>query len=258
MTDEIVYVVGDKFEDFGKNERVVTIGELERQIADGSDENMFSDNRVFVAGQGLQPERVASMREAITAAGYPHRADSLRLDELADQSITHKQSSQNTMITAPRQVNDRQFVAKIQLNDLCAEMADHMTGQHIQGIVLVEAARQMFLAVVSSFLLDPKRGSSYYFVVNRLDVSYLNFAFPLPLDINFNLIERGVDSAGNLSIEAQIEIVQACEKVCEVTARFAIYRSAMMKMIEGMRANDTLNRCDKQQQTQNAVATTIA
>lgn len=256
MTNEIVYVVGDKFAEFGKNEGVVTIGELERRIAAGGEGLMLGGDSVLVAGQGLQPERVARVREALSATGYPHCVDSLRLDVVADETMTHKLSPQNIMITVPRQVGDKMFTAKIQLNDLCAEMADHMTGQHIQGVVLIEAARQMFLAVVGKFLLDPARAADYYFVVNRLSVEYLNFAFPLPLDITFTTTDRGIDAAGNVSIEAHIEISQMGAKVSDVTARFAIYRHAMMRMVESMKAKDVLDRSAKLLAAEEPVATT--
>lgn len=256
MTNEIVYVVGDKFAEFGKNEQVVTIGDLERQIEAGSDGLMSAGDCAFVAGQGLQPERVTRVREALSAMGYAHCAESLRLDMAADEAMTHKRSPQNIMITVPRQVGEKRFAATIQLNDLCGEMADHMTGQHIQGVVLIEAARQMFLAVVGKFLLDPARSADHYFVVNRLSVDYLNFAFPLPLDIDFTVTDQGVDGAGNLSIQAHIEIWQAGTKVSDVTARFAIYRRSMMRMVESIKAKDVLDRSDKLLAAKEAAATT--
>ncbi len=245
MTDEIVYVVGDKFAEFGNNERVVTIGELERRMATGGDGLMFEGDPIFVAGQGLQPERVARIQDELSARGHGRCVGLLWLDVPADQAMTHKRSPHNIMITVPRQVGEKKFAATIQLNDLCAEMADHMTGQHIQGVVLIEAARQMFLAVAGKFLLDPARGADWYFVVNRLSVDYLNFAFPLPLDIGFTVTDRRVDGAGNTSLEAHIEISQAGAKVSDVTVRFTIYRRSMMRMVESMNARDVLDRSDK-------------
>lgn len=51
-------------------------------------------------------------------------------------------------------MNTNIFESHLMLNDRCAEMSDHVTGQHLQGMILIEAARQMTLAVTEMYFID--------------------------------------------------------------------------------------------------------
>jgi hypothetical protein len=97
-------------------------------------------------------------------------------------------------------------------------MSDHTTGCHLQGMLLIEAARQSFLAVTEWFLLDANQ--KYYFVINRLDVTYHRFAFPVGTEIDIAL--RNVDSSrgDRVAAEATIRFLQHGECVAEVQVAY--------------------------------------
>jgi hypothetical protein len=69
------------------------------------------------------------------------------------------------------------------LDDDCAEMSDHVTGMHIQGMVLTEAARQMMLAVGEKFLLPEALKGKAYFALRKVNSIYHQFGFPIEMKI---------------------------------------------------------------------------
>lgn len=66
-------------------------------------------------------------------------------------------------------------------------MGDHQTGQHVQGMIVIEAFRQSFLAVTESFF--PLESKSTYFVINVMNTTFMSFLFPLPAHVNYRILE---------------------------------------------------------------------
>ncbi len=86
-------------------------------------------------------------------------------------------------IGVAEKVNENLFSLPLLIDERCELMTDHQTGQHIQGMILVEACRQTFIAVTEEFYMSDKVGQSYY-VINDMNIKFSNFLFPLPAVIN--------------------------------------------------------------------------
>jgi hypothetical protein len=90
---------------------------------------------------------------------------------------------------------------------------DHMSGQHIQGMGITEAARQAFLAVTEQFYLPTKK--RHYFVIHRMETQFKAFVFPIDAYARYFVLSEKRSDKGTVSIEARIEIWQA-ESLCAV------------------------------------------
>ena len=110
------------------------------------------------------------------------------------------------------------FEASLLIDDRCEIMADHTTGQHIQGMAVVEAARQMFLVVTEQFYIGGTSDRHYYFVIHQMDIAYQNFLFPVPATLRYEVLEAATDNPERLSFTARITIRQAGKDAASMAA----------------------------------------
>jgi hypothetical protein len=210
-------VVGDRFSQFGALDGAVTVSRLASML-DGQAPACEIPSRLLV-GQGVSESWRAYLRERAVARGL-----ALELVDIPGQALrtgrhfAHKHRRHNILITDPSQVGVQRYHCHLVVDDECEVMSDHTTGCHLQGMLLIEAARQSFLAVTEWFLLDANQ--KYYFVINRLDVTYHRFAFPVGTEIDIAL--RNVDSSrgDRVAAEATIRFLQHGECVAEVQVAY--------------------------------------
>jgi hypothetical protein len=240
MSLNVLHVVGERFTGFAsENPEVITLPELERMLLR---EGLPGDVTLIV-GQGIPDERLRQLQATIER--LPARKGvTLVMDpralERAEARLVHKHLEHNVMISAPEQVEGERYVSRLVLDDRCAEMSDHVTGQHLQGMVLMEAARQMLLAVTERyFLRDP---GTRYFVLNQLDATYHAFAFPLGMDVEYHGVSRKEGKGGSLTCEGRICFIQGGEVLTEVKVRFAAYDAVLMRGVEAKKARQALAR----------------
>jgi len=203
MNDTIL-VVGDKFAAFADGAAAVTV----RQLAAWPGSRLQQARRIVV-GQGIGPTGLAAVQQAM-ARCPPAQAPSLdeHVSRRAAPGLVHKCCAQNVMITQPAPAGPDSFAAQLVLDDACAELADHTTGIHVQGMVLVEAARQMFIAVSAQICalagFDNDRSQH---LLRDVRASFRRFVYPLPTGLR-------------LSIESTRHIARTPLLLSAVTVRF--------------------------------------
>jgi hypothetical protein len=100
------------------------------------------------------------------------------------------------------------------IDENCERMNDHMSGQHMQGMVIMEAARQAMIAVTEMYLL-PEKGIDYSFISDSLTVSYSNYAFPVKAIIRTTITQSDTDSHKTLKFLAKTTVEQCGHTVAE-------------------------------------------
>jgi|TARA_R110002167_G_scaffold184717_1_gene385225 hypothetical protein len=140
---------------------------------------------IFHIGQGLsQSERdtlykISSQQKLFDING---KKSTIELKEMV-----HKKKSHNVMISEPIK-NDDIYTSTLLLDDSCDEVSDHVTGLHIQGIVLFESCRQMMLAVSERFLFKKLTSKDQMrCILNTTNTDYLCFAFPVETQIKMKV-----------------------------------------------------------------------
>ncbi|WP_224367539.1 AfsA-related hotdog domain-containing protein [Hyalangium versicolor] len=238
-----IHVVGDRFTHFAQaNANVITITQLEEKLVRGE----LSEEMTILVGQGIQHERLQRMQAICSHPEYASRISLLPPPESqrAEPRFTHKRLPCNVMITLPQQVGESLYRAWLMVDDECAEMSDHLTGQHIQGMVLAEAGRQIVVAVAENFLIHNEPGSTSFFVINAFDASFHSFAFPVITEIECKLLDTRMGKRGTLSSAAEIRFIQGGECVTSGTAKFSAYDSSFMRVRESNKARQLLTRAE--------------
>jgi hypothetical protein len=232
--EKVVFVVGDKFKEFGQHEQVLTLSGLNtllRQEGFGDDAATIK----LVAGQGISE---ADVQRIIDAA--PHKAVDrqilLKHPVRAGLRTTHKRRLHNSIISSPRKLGDDLYEVDLMVDERSELMRDHQTGQHIQGMILVEAARQMFLAVTEDFYIDQSAQRDYYFVINQMDVKYMAFVFPLGAILRYEIVEQRTSNPERLSFTADISVLQADAVVTSVRVKFTAFLASNIKEKEHQQA----------------------
>ena len=228
----ILFVVGNKFREFADNDGVVTIGELEAQLHKRGLDYLSPDVRL-VPGQGLREadmQRVrAKLHDIRSMSGGPEiEGRPVRAGRL----LTHKYELQNSIISAPRRLGDDQFEATLLLDERSELMSDHQTGQHIQGMVLVEAARQMFLAVSEEYFIGYEDHTRYYFVINSMNVVFSAFVFPLDATLHYSILDKRVDNRARMSFHVNIDVMQAGRCATRISYEFIAFHAERIEAKE--------------------------
>ncbi len=243
-----IFVVGDKFKDFGQHEQVLTLKELTALLR--TSDHAELKNVSLIAGQGISE---ADVQQIVALSANSSNIDTsllLKHPARAGMSTTHKRRFVNSIISTPRQLESNVFEADLLVDERSELMNDHQTGQHIQGMILVEAARQLFLAVTEEFFIAPGDHRDYYFVINQMDVKYMAFVFPIGASLRYEIVEQSLANPERLSFLVRITVQQAGVAATEVIVKFTTFLAEKIKQKEHQQAMLTLA---KQEQNLNAV-----
>jgi hypothetical protein len=229
MSVRRVLVVGDKFAAFSQQkDGVVTLADLEGLIWSAE----CSCPEEIVLGQGIEYSRLTAIINAISGQSGRDPVRVLNLEQVLDQNnphhqrTVHKSLRSNVLISQPRRTDENEFCSWLSIQDSSELLADHVTGQHIQGMVLTEAARQMMLSVSEVHLLPADKKGKCYFVLNELHSDFSKFGFPLPTTLTFTVSSFAMSPGGPLKARAICRFDQEGGTFATVAIRFAAYEWA--------------------------------
>lgn len=228
MAETVTVLVGDRFEEFAQNPGVATVSEFlaATGTADG-------EAAAFVVGQGLSRDAKAALIAA--------HANDVHADLLVEPAIfTHKRHPKNVMISIPRRVDYQVYEADLALDDSNEVMEDHQTGQHIQGLALIEAARQMWTAVTERFILEGARPTR--FVIDNVRAKFEGFVFPLPSTLRLTVLDSAVRPMQR-RLSVRVEVQQAAQTTTIIEADFRVIDeriSARQESVAALRALDAV------------------
>ncbi|HEX5751613.1 MAG TPA: AfsA-related hotdog domain-containing protein [Archangium sp.] len=231
----MLHVVGDKFVTFSnENPGVMTVSNLEKLL----EKNAVHRPHALIVGQGVSLERLGLLEERIqrSAARSLVTIQEARIRDRCPGKYTHKHFNYNTIITTPYKDEAADlYRCHLVLDDDCAEMSDHVTGHHLQGVVFFEASRQMLLAATERFWLE-QIGRPYYFVLNEYNITYHTFGFPLPTDITMKVLaERGdTRQSGSVFLDIKVEFFQVGVPITECVIKYAAFDKALLSAREGL------------------------
>lgn len=219
----IYVVVANQFADFASHANVLSYSALLQALK--SQGGIELKGCTIIAGQGLGRKEIQHAYRLALASGYADEFEHWRLwseAELAGQELSHKRNSKNVLISVPERTDEGLYTASLMLHGENELMLDHLTGQHVQGMVLLEACRQMFLAVTERFHLENYQPQKRYFVINQMNVRYNAFAFPLPAQIRYRLLDHKQPRANRVEVRAEMEVWQDGHVVTGVEVAFSV------------------------------------
>ncbi|MEH6909383.1 MAG: AfsA-related hotdog domain-containing protein [Oceanicoccus sp.] len=232
MNKRILLVVGDKFASYVAHKEAVTVSELLALLSMSKTRSNTSDRTVLVPGQGIGDEsRQALLRAAASSQNVSDFDFSLwhNLPERASPVHSHKTNSRNVLVSVPRQVASNVFELDVMIDEDCELMTDHMSGQHMQGMVLMEAARQAMIVVIETHLM-PDYDIDYSFIADSLSVNYSNYGFPVTAITRITFTKIETDDAKLLKFASTADVMQCGHSVAEFTmALSAVEKNRMSK-----------------------------
>ncbi|GGK30757.1 AfsA-related hotdog domain-containing protein [Salinarimonas ramus] len=238
MSPETLVVVADKFVEFAAGKRAVTASQLRAMIE--LPEEILPGHTALVRGQGLADTEVVEIVRRIEVrdpAGRRFDVDGLRAaPPRADAKISHKHRTCNTLISRPEKIEEDLYALEVCIDQDCELMGDHQTGQHVQGMILVEAARQAFLAVTETYF--PHAGAEKtYFVINSMTTDFLGFVFPLPARIDYRVLEKDINERRQ-KFRIETDFVQGGEVRTRVGFSFTVYPHEVISSKEAALAQE--------------------
>ncbi|WP_024871221.1 AfsA-related hotdog domain-containing protein [Tolumonas lignilytica] len=179
---KITYVVGEMFSNCDQLDNFMCFKNWYQLHSEKHIEDV-----VFLPGQGL----TLPQRNLITATCKKDYARILINDlPMARKSLSHKQNHINTLITEPVKVNDNVYISDLIIQHNNELTLDHTTGIHIQGMIFLEATRQMASAVTELYMAKEKQS----FAINNIYADYMSFAFPVETKISLTISKTEKDS----------------------------------------------------------------
>lgn len=236
-----VLVVGDRLKSFSSQKTVMAISELENLIeaqASGHGEEKY----VVTIGQGVHERHLQRINEKLLSLNLSERF-AIKLPSTfkrSNRALTHKHKSKNITISEPVRIDASNYECALMLDERLAEMSDHLTGKHIQGMVLIEAARQTVIAVSKKYFISENHQSKISFVTNNTNAVFHAFVFPLPVLIRYEIIKIKQLLNSNFNCKSRILFIQN-EKICvEIIFDFSALCENFLKAREDSLAQESI------------------
>ncbi|TRL36485.1 AfsA-related hotdog domain-containing protein [Methylosinus sporium] len=242
MDDRYYFVVGDRFREFADGKDVLTVNQLEALTR--LPKTLVGARKVLMLGQGVRQDDVLAIlrncEDDPTQSAKFEIADLRRVTDRADETLSHKRVSHNTLIGAPSRLSADRFKLPLNIDERCELMGDHQTGQHIQGMIVVEAFRQSFLAVTEAFFPLGNEGKTY-FVINAMKTEFKNFLFPLPADIIYQIDDKDVNER-RARHHVTITVIQNMTECASAEISFTVYPADVIATKEAEMAAQVTRR----------------
>ena len=236
IKDKVIYIVGEKIKQLLTFSNVITYNEFIQQI------NVLSNESFeFIVGQGLSQGEISSILLLINT--FKNSGSKIEIGNsylsapVLSNVFTHKRDIKNTMVSIPDEIEKNVYMSYLCIDENCADMSDHLTGYHIQGVLLIEAARQMVTAVTEKFLKS--KNKEYSFILNQVCVDFKHYVFYSEAQIFYKLIEIRHGLNGDFSAVAQVDIVQNNITVTSISIKHQL----MDKIVMGNYELNSAKKC---------------
>lgn len=243
MLHKTLLIVSDKFHDFANRNDVITISELYNLLSSKNITIPYKQKILLVPGQGFSEKQVKDIlllsRETNNTSSFDFSLWR-NIPKRASTKLTHKQKIENILVSEPIRETESSFIMDVLIDENCEMMRDHQTGLHIQGMLLVEAARQGYLATMEKFYTGETQEKNY-FIFNQLNVGYNRFAFPLPSSIRLTNTKADFSNPKRQHTTTEIELIQCNDVSASVHMDVTIMPGNRVSTMESRFANQSLD-----------------
>lgn len=227
--NKVQLIIGDKFSSFAKVSGALTRVDAVQALLSRS------LTTPVVLGQGLSDDD----QKLLTLLSEAHGLEVVPLTSgrsRADRSITHKHIPANSLITTPVAVEDQILEADILIDDKNEIMSDHLTGCHVQGMVLIEAIRQMFVAAAQLHEATKASVCDAAVVIQKIDISFENFAFPIATIIRHKTLAVDTTQKDRIAFKALLEIAQNGKRCVVAEVDYLVLEASAFEPRETLKA----------------------
>lgn len=197
--------MGERFRAFTEMRGVMLVAEARRMLSGAAGPGPLSDASI-VLGQGLDWEEASTLGAACRACGVVMRPDLSGASRPAGETEVHKTRASNVLITRPHRTGADTYESMLLVHSDNELMLDHYSAMHMPAMVLIEAARQMLLAVTETYYID-SADTAYRFLIHAIRCEFERLVFPLPISVRYEVVRREATST-QLHFEVVVAILQ--------------------------------------------------
>lgn len=225
-TNRTAIIVGDSFSKYAELDGVYTVSGFAKMILSVIG-GMVSPDYLpsgVIWGQGIgeyECEYISHIALALDESIAPDFIGQLAIP--ATRGHAHKRGPQNVLISVPERENDTRFVSDLIIDSRNELLIDHVSGQHVQGMILLEACRQMFLAVTEEYFLKKSSILETYFVIKSMAIDFKSFVFPVGAKVTYSLGTLNQKTNGRLAVDAVISIWQNDNECATCTVSYSVF-----------------------------------
>ncbi|GAB3128218.1 AfsA-related hotdog domain-containing protein [Streptomyces calidiresistens] len=203
-----VCLVGDRFAAFASHDNVRTVSQLVAEVGAGAYDTLSGPLLVW-EGQGVTDYEREYVRGALDARGL---GDKLLMQpndpDPVPRAQVHKHREVNVLLSGLCELSPGRYHAALRLHSDNELLLDHQSGEHVQGMVVVEAFRQMFIACCERFTASRQPSRRYYYIWHGMDIRFERFVFPLDADIDCTVTDSRTDDPSRLAMTVDLELRQ--------------------------------------------------
>lgn len=214
---QVCTVVGTRFASFKEMPRVVLASELPSLLE--MNDPAVRPSSVLI-GQGLDAIEADRVRAQCRACGIVACPDTDFSARMAGEREVHKTQPSNVLITMPSRLEPSLYRSELMIHSQNELMLDHYSAMHTPAMVLVEAARQMFLAVTELYYLGPERAGSCRFLIDAMNMRFHLAVFPLPTILQYQVL-RHEEKKAQWQFDVLVEPIQGGRCCAEFSITFS-------------------------------------
>ncbi|HEY4452916.1 MAG TPA: AfsA-related hotdog domain-containing protein [Pseudonocardiaceae bacterium] len=231
-------VIADRFAPFADGERVLTMSGLLVQVALESLDDPGQPWTIHV-GQGIDHSDWRILESACHVRGTPIERVGGRAFSGGPQvspDVVHKQRPENVLLSDIRHLSRGYCAADLCIHRNNELVMDHCTGEHVQGMVILEAMRQICIAQFETGYRPELPAFEYSGVWKRIDLSFQDFLFALPATVTAEVTFQDLSRLTNLKFGAHASVCQNGNVVASAEIEYAMIKHERLASMEHARA----------------------
>jgi A-factor biosynthesis hotdog protein len=201
-------VVADRFEAFASHPPVRTVSGFVAEVHEGRYD--APDGPLSICwGQGITDYDRAYVHDVLCCRGLQNTV----LTESSEpapvaRSRSHKHREANVVLAGLVRTSDHDYRAALRLHPDNEFLLDHQSVEHLPGMVVIEAFRQMSIAVCEQFVAAEWPQQRYGYLWHGMDTRFTNFLFPLAAVIDCTVVEQDLSDRARLRMCMDVSVKQ--------------------------------------------------
>jgi len=242
-TQRHVVVVADRFAQFGRVEHVLTMTEL-RALLSADPAGADGCEWVVRWGQGIEPEDRELLDGRVDGDGPIVRVadgEALQPPPVAP-ALVHKQRPENVLLAGLRIPSEAYCAAELRIHRDNELTLDHYTGHHVQGMVIVEAMRQICIAQFEAGYHPRLRHGGYAGVWKRLNLSFEGFLFPVRATVESEITHADLSRDDSVKFRATTSVRQNGDVAASAEIEYSMIKQSRIDALERRKAEEAAGR----------------
>ncbi|MFC5096614.1 AfsA-related hotdog domain-containing protein [Amycolatopsis plumensis] len=233
-----VVVVADRFAQFAREDRVFTLSGLLALLGSGG---LVAPGCHWIVhfGQGVDAADADLLETACEKTeGSVRLADPAAFRRPSEPPVVvHKSRPENVLLAGVHSPAPAHCRAELRIHRDNELILDHHTGEHVQGIVIIEAMRQICIAQFETAIRSGLPPAAYAGVWQRIDLSFEDFLFPLPATVESLIVESDLGRETNLKFRATTSVRQQGRTVATAVIEYSMIAQGRVDTLERRKAD---------------------